>query len=200
MSIKCQTLPLGLVLVGAHEHREQVTRGEKQMPPTPGFLERKAAMKAFAFLKWAYEEREHVWRALQPAIDRAFHRLTENAIDQHEFTPEETERLRSLEKRRRRKVKGRTGRYGLTLEERLEVAKLLEKAYRDNPKAQWVLKRIEERLRATLARYGARGPGTIISTSSLDEPSPDEDGVWVTKAELDRLRRMASEIDSDSQK
>lgn len=158
--------------------------------PVPAFLRKAAVRRAIALLMLVYENWDKVKVVLQPALDRALRVLVSNAESQGVLTAEEAIRLRELEQHRRRKAEGGDGRRGWNFDERLEVVALLEKAYRDNPRAKAVLSLLEKRL----ARLRTSGPAArreefVDGVAVEDGPADDE--VTISRAEYERLRRLA---------
>ena len=102
--------------------------------------------------------------------------------------------MHALERRRKRKVKGQDDFYGWTFEERLEVVMLLEKAYRNNERANWLLQKVEARLLDLLKKTPANPQRTaeFIDAEAVEE---DETGARVTMTveEYERLKRLAGE-------
>ena len=125
------------------------------MPKIPAPLQKTAVKRGMALLMLVVDNWDKVKIVLRPALDRGLRLLLSRADAQGTLTADETARMHALERRRRRKVNGQDDVYGWTFEERLEVVMLLEKAYRDNERANWLLQKVESRLRDLLKKAPA---------------------------------------------
>ena len=167
------------------------------MPPIPGFVQKAAFKKAIAALIFVQQNWDKVEMAARPVIDRSFRTLVKKAAAQGELSSEEIARLTALESHRRRKVKGTSDRYGWTFQERVEVAVLLEKAYRNHPQATWVLELITARLRSALERHQNDSSAQTVDGEVVEDSETGRDSVMVDSAELQRLRKLAGELEED---
>lgn len=162
------------------------------MPPVPPFLQKVAVKRALALLVLVIENWDRVKVFLRPVLDRALRILLSHADSQGALTAEESARLHALEKHRRRKVRGEDDRYGWSFEERLEVVLLLEKAYRDNERARWLLGKVEQRL-AILRRSGpSERREEFVDTVAIEDEGPGR-SVTISREEYERLRRLAGD-------
>lgn len=162
------------------------------MAPIPGFLQKKAIARALMLLKLVIDNWDKVKVFLRPVLDRALRVLVSHADGQGALTADESFRLHALEKHRRRKIRGGDGRYGWTFEERIEVILLLEKAYRDNERARWLLAKVQERLEK-LPNSGPSDRREEFIDGSAVEVGPDGDSVTISREEYERLRHLAGD-------
>jgi len=165
------------------------------MPAIPSALQNLAVARTITWLRRLYAHRETIEVMSRPALDRAFQVLIHNAEAQGELTAAESVRLLALERRRKRKIKGGRGRYGWTLEERIEVALLLQKAYRDHPQADWILAKVAQLLKAGVGKHRNTGAADSVDGEAVDEPTAPADRVVVPTAEYERLLKLAGEAD-----
>lgn len=164
------------------------------MPKIPKVVPGSNVKRGLALLGLVVDNWPRVKVMLRPALDRGLRLLLSRAEAQGTLTGDEIERLRALERRRKRKVKGKDAVYGWTFEERLEVVLLLEKAYRDNERAKRLLSMVESRLRDLVAKSPSNPQRTaeFIDGEAVEE---DESGARVTMTveEYERLKRLAGE-------
>ena len=164
------------------------------MPKIPAPLQKTAVKRGMALLMLVVDNWDKVKIVLRPALDRGLRLLLSRADAQGTLTSEESARMHALERRRKRKVKGQDDVYGWTFEERLEVVMLLEKAYRNNERANWLLQKVEARLLDLLKKTPANSQRTaeFIDAEAVEE---DETGARVTMTveEYERLKRLAGE-------
>lgn len=164
------------------------------MAPIPAFLQKAAVKRGLALLMLAIENRDRIKPLLRPVLDRGLRILIDHADSQGAMTPDESARLQRLAGARA-KGRGASGEYGWTFEERLAVVLLLEKAYRDNRQAQWVLDKVQGRLTEILGGGGRAQTGGPAGDGVVDgvawEESPGGESVTISREEYERLRRAA---------
>jgi hypothetical protein len=163
------------------------------MAPIPAFLQKAAVKRGLALLMLAIENREKIKPLLRPVLDRGLRILIDHADSQGGMTPDEGARLQQLAGARA-KGRGASGEYGWTFEERLAVVMLLEKAYRDNRQAQWVLGKVQGRLTEILgggAAPASDGARDGVVDGVAWEESPGGESVTISREEYERLMRAA---------
>lgn len=165
------------------------------MPAIPSALQNLAVARTITWLRRLYDHRDTIEVMSRPALDRAFQVLIHNAEAQGELTAAESVRLLALERRRKRKIKGGRDRYGWTLEERIEVALLLQKAYKDHPQADWILAKVAQLLKAGVGKHRNTETADSVDGEAVDEPTAPADGVVVPTAEYERLLKLAGEAE-----